>query len=112
MATSATTPSASTPTATCPRMTRALPLAIAPVEGPFDSRPRPIGQAWLDHPSSSWPRGTITHFCSTTAILSLLMSRLVGQPAMGRPGDPGMGKLAMAVYTNQPPPCSSTAATA
>ena len=88
-----------TPTATCPRMTRACrwpsprwkaPSICAP-PAPSARRgwttPAAVGQGVPDHA-----------FLLNNRILSLLMSRLWVQSAMGRLGDLGDGKLAMAVY--------------
>lgn len=82
---------------------QSLPLAIAPVEGPFNLRARPIGQAWLDHPQQQLAKGYDHAFLLNNSDFEPAdepFGRV--QPAMGRPGDLGDGKLTMEVYTNQP----------
>lgn len=84
-----------------------LPLAITPVEGPFDLRaPRPIGQDWLSHPQQQQARGYDHAF-----LLNQLRHDSRGIPSLPL-ADPehtwaarvisGDRQLAMEVYTNQP----------
>ncbi|MFQ2740050.1 galactose-1-epimerase [Aeromonas caviae] len=83
---------------------QSLPLAIAPVEGPFDLRaPRPIGQAWLDHPQQQLAKGYDHAFLLNNSDFEPVDEPFGGsnQPWAARVIS-GDGKLAMAVYTNQP----------
>lgn len=69
-----------------------LPLAIAPVEGPFDLRvARPMGLDWLSHPQQRQAKGYDHAF-------------LLNGPEQGRAAQVVSGdkQLMMEVYTNQP----------
>lgn len=69
-----------------------LPLAITPVEGPFDLRSeRPISQDWLSHPQQVQAKGYDHAY--------LLNGPEQAWAARVRSGD---RQLAMEVYTNQP----------
>ncbi|MGY3902687.1 galactose-1-epimerase [Aeromonas lusitana] len=75
-----------------------LPLAISPVEGPFDLRSeRLIGQAWLSHPQQMQAKG----YDHAYLLKEAARLRGAGQAwaARVRSGD---RQLAMEVYTNQP----------
>lgn len=84
-----------------------LPLAITPVEGPFDLRaPRPIGQDWLNHPQQQQAKGYDHAF-----LLNQLRhdSREIPSLPLADPEHTwaarvisGDRQLAMEVYTNQP----------
>ncbi|WP_434664661.1 galactose-1-epimerase [Aeromonas sp. NJAU223] len=75
-----------------------LPLAITPVEGPFDLRAeRPIGQAWLSHAQQMQAKGYDHAYL------------LHGAEQQGKSGQTWAARvrsadrqLAMEVYTNQP----------
>ncbi|QXA16202.1 galactose-1-epimerase [Aeromonas sp. FDAARGOS 1403] len=69
-----------------------LPLAIAPVEGPFDLRhERLIGQDWLSHPQQQQAKG-YDHAFVLNGPSAEWAARVVS----------GDRQLAMEVYTNQP----------
>lgn len=69
-----------------------LPLAITPVEGPFDlRRERLIGQDWLSHPQQRQAKG-YDHAYLLTGPRSEWAARVVS----------GDQQLAMEVHTNQP----------
>ena len=69
-----------------------LPLALAPVEGPFDlRRERLIGQDWLNHPQLQQAKG-YDHAFVLNGPTAEWAARVVS----------GDRQLAMEVYTNQP----------
>ncbi|MNH06225.1 Aldose 1-epimerase [compost metagenome] len=71
---------------------RGLPLAVEPVEGPFDLRAeRLIGQEWLSHPQQQQAKG-YDHAFLLNGPEQECAARVLS----------GDGQLAMEVYTNQP----------
>ncbi|WP_043764037.1 galactose-1-epimerase [Aeromonas taiwanensis] len=84
---------------------QSLPLAITPVEGPFDLRaPRLIGQEWMSHPQQRLAKGYDHAF-----LLNTDPAPHQGNALPDSPDQPwaarvvsGDGKLAMVVHTNQP----------
>ncbi|MFM4703886.1 galactose-1-epimerase [Aeromonas bivalvium] len=73
---------------------QSLPLAMAPVEGPFDLRaPRPIGQEWLSHPQQRLAKGYDHAF---------LLNGGEGEQPWAARIISGDRQLAMEVHTNQP----------